>query len=268
MFMGSTSTGARASSNDVRRIAAIVLTILSIAFLFWPPAFYLADRNGEFSGASFLEMQNRFTEGETSAAGRVSDGIDDGSFAMVGFVAGFYICLLLGIASVIGMLLRRSNLLAILYAGFTVLLLFCCIAYLIGVSRDGSSIEERPGAGLFLIPLFAAAAVLLYPAQRKKTETEASVPEKEQPSAPPSDSVKPPVPKTGALINTFKDKPASGSKLIVAMSSKTATKTENPPEKPAKENPQPEGEPWECPLCGRRNKSSELFCPNCNTIRE
>ena len=151
---------------------------------------------------------------------------------------------------------------------YTVLLLFCCIAYLIGVSRDGSSIEERPGAGLFLIPLFAAAAVLLYPAQRKKTETEASVPEKEQPSAPPSDSVKPPVPKTGALINTFKDKPASGSKLIVAMSSKTATKTENPPEEPAKENPQPEGEPWECPLCGRRNKSSELFCPNCNTIRE
>lgn len=264
MFMGSTSTGARASSNVARRIAAIVLTVLSIAFLFWPPAFYLADRDGEFSGASFMEMQNRFTEGETSAAGRVSDGIDDGSFAMVGFIAGFYVCLLLGIASAIGMLLRRSNLLAILYAGFTVLLLFCCIAYLIGASRDGSSIKERPGAGLFLIPLSAAAAALLYPAQRRKTETDDSVSKKKPSSASSSDSVKPHVPKTGALINTFKDKSAPGPKLIVA----TTSRTMPAPEGPAEENPQPEGEPWECPLCGRRNKSSELFCPNCNTIRE
>jgi hypothetical protein len=250
-------SSSRSASAEVRRVIAIVLTLLSLVFLFWPPSFYVSDKNGDtFTGASFPDMQLRFSEGTTYAAERYSDGIDDSAFAMVLFVMCFYHCILLAIASAIVMLLKKAPVVPCIYAVFTFLIFFGCILYL--VLANSESIREYPGAGLYLLPMSATAAMLLYSADRRKAKkTAAPVPA--PPAPPPVPPVKSkPALKPPVLISTFKGKTATAN----------APKTAIVPEPAETPNPaEDEGEPWQCPLCGRINIAGIRICPDCNTLR-
>ena len=146
------------------------------------------------------------------------------------------------------MLIRKSNVFAIVFAGFTILMLFGCVMYLMTENSTDS-----PGPGLFLIPLCAGAAALLYPIRKGKPKEAPMMvspakmmkdpsrvqeqPVSEQPAPEPIPEQSP---RVGTLISTFQKK------------------------EPLK----PVGETWECPLCGQKIDGSKSFCPNCNTIRE
>lgn len=265
MSMGS-KTGARPASVVARCVIAIILTVLTIVFLFWPASLYIGTDGASRRGVPLFEMANELA------------GMENGILGAFVFSVCCYVCLSLAIASVILMSIRKTNVVTIIYAGVTVLMLFGCIAYLIAANSSGNDIEKRPGAGLFLIPLCAAVAALLYPAYggRPKIVPSPSVPDRMDAAPAAERTVSKPVPqkpksgsaagrsmpksastpKSGMLISTFKVKPAANPEPAVTR------------EMPVGSESPVDGPTWECPLCGRVNKASELFCPNCNTIRE
>lgn len=258
MFMGS-KTDARPAANRAKRIVAIILTVLTIIFMFWPAALYLTGNSGEREGVSFFGMPLTF-------------GGENGILDFTAFSICLYLCLALAIVSLILISLRKTGVVTIIYAIFTVLILLGCIVLMIRTTDADGTNTAKPGAAIFLIPLCAVTAAMLYPASRGKAKAvpAPSVPKSAPPApvaarpdpmpnhtpTPSRQTPKTASPKTGMLISTFKGKPSSVA--IPPVRQYVSAEPELPTVK----------EPWECPLCGRQNKASDLYCPNCNTIRE
>ncbi|MBQ1820738.1 MAG: zinc-ribbon domain-containing protein [Clostridia bacterium] len=200
----------------------------------------------------------------------------------------FWGMLLFGVGAIVLMVLNKSKVLNVLLAVFAFLAVALAVFMIIYSNVQTNNVEDAsqnpiaPGAGLFLIPIFALAACILYkqdksyrgafPARTAPARADeqppvnhtwnaapqqplnpwASAPQ--QPSNPQWGAQQPSNPQWGA------QQPRQGAWSDV---SGWGEQPQSAPQQPQAEVPT-----WTCPVCGTKNPTTVEFCPNCGTKQE